>query len=450
MDIEEARRQLQIAEDAINAAQAALEEVPPEPPSGIVIKPGDDIQHIIDNAQPGDVLKFTPGVEYITGQLYLGGKSITLTVDGELPNRRISPFDELPILKSGGPFCTIDGTNALGLNIVGLHFDARDNGEGDVIILEGASNVIMDRIRIHGSDANGCKRGVRGNGSGISLYRSHLDNIWKFQQDSQCFCAWNGAGPFNIVDNYLEGASENVLFGGADNASEEMIPSDILIENNDFTKREAWRGVPNKYSVKNLIELKMAKHVVIKNNRFSKCWTDAQAGFAILFKSMNQDGGNPWAITKDVTFESNTLSDSENGINLLGYDPYHPSQQTTGLIFLHNVIETGGIALQLLGDLGDVHIERNTFSNGYTFMVLDADPGKKAVEKLTLIGTIGNHNQYGVKGSGTAVGQPSLDAWVGELNWADNVLNGYVGKGNYPPTTYNSIGDVPPGVEVGA
>lgn len=451
MDVNEARKQLQIAEDAINKAQAALDEVPPEPPSGIVIKPGDDIQSIIDSSQPGDVLKFTPGVEYITGQLYLGGKSITLTVDGELPNRRISPFDSLPILKSGGPFCTIDGTNAQGLNIIGLHFEARDNGEGDVIILEGASDVIMDRIRIHGSDANGCKRGVRGNGSGITLSRSHLDNIWKFQQDSQCFCAWNGAGPFNIIDNFLEAASENILFGGADNASEAMIPSNILIENNDFTKRDAWRNTPNYYSVKNLFELKMAKHVVVKNNRFSKNWTDAQAGWAIVLKSANQDGGNPWAQTSDVIFEDNQLSETEHGINILGWDGV--AKQTTDLVFLHNTFNMSGTGIQIGAHAGNIHIERNTFENGGTFMSLynDNDPNGLAADKLIVIGTVGNHNEYGVKGGGMASGNPSLDHYIGQLSWADNVLNGYLNvTSNYPPTTYNSMADVPAGIEVGA
>lgn len=447
INIEFIREQLQIAEDAINKAQNAL---PPPPPSGIVIKPGDDIQSIIDSADPGDVLEFIPGETYITGQLYLSSKPITLKSQDDLPSRRINLTDELPILKSGGPFCTIDGSNASELIIMGLHFDARDSGEGDVIILENANSVIMDRIRIRGNSVNGCKRGIRGNGTNITLQRSYLENIWKFQQDSQCFCAWNGAGPFNILDNYLEGAAENILFGGADNQSEANIPSNILIENNDITKRAEWKGVPNKYSVKNLFELKMAKHVVVRGNRFSKCWTDAQAGFAIVLKSANQDGSNPWAVTKDVVFEYNSIKETENGINMLGYDPYNSSQQTTGLVFLHNTIECSGIALQLLGQLGTCYIERDTFKNGYTFMVLDAAEGKKAVDKLTLIGTEGNHNQYGVKGSGSASGNPSLTKWVGELVWQNNVLNDYVGKGSYPPTTYNSMADVPSGIDVGA
>jgi hypothetical protein len=45
--------------------------------------------------------------------------------------------------------------------------------------------------------------------------RSHLAGIWRSGQDSQAFAAWDGAGPYTITDNYLEAASETVMFGGA-------------------------------------------------------------------------------------------------------------------------------------------------------------------------------------------------------------------------------------------
>jgi hypothetical protein len=74
------------------------------------------------------------------------------------------------------------------------------------------------------------------------------------------------AGPYTITDNYLEAASENVMFGGADSASADRVPADILIDGNLFSKRLEWKPIaPAKTSgkvVKNLLELKAAKRVV--------------------------------------------------------------------------------------------------------------------------------------------------------------------------------------------
>ena len=42
--------------------------------------------------------------------------------------------------------------------------------------------------------------------------------------------------PFKIVNNYLEGAGENVMFGGADPRIKNLVPSDIEIRRNHFFK----------------------------------------------------------------------------------------------------------------------------------------------------------------------------------------------------------------------
>ena len=36
-----------------------------------------------------------------------------------------------------------------------------------------------------------------------------------------------GTGPYNIINNHLEGASENVMFGGADPDISNLVPADI-------------------------------------------------------------------------------------------------------------------------------------------------------------------------------------------------------------------------------
>src|SRR4029078_7581388 len=115
------------------------------------------------------------------------------------------------------------------------------NGQGDVIVLQDSTNIYLDRILIV-AGANGQKGEVRDNGTQITLTRSYISNIWRIGEDSQAFCAWDGAGPYTITNNFLEAASENVMFGGADSLSADRVPSDILIEGNNFTKRLEWKG----------------------------------------------------------------------------------------------------------------------------------------------------------------------------------------------------------------
>ncbi len=45
---------------------------------------------------------------------------------------------------------------------------------------------------------------------------SYISNIHVVGQDSQAIAGWNTPGPLKINDNYLEGAAENVMFGGND------------------------------------------------------------------------------------------------------------------------------------------------------------------------------------------------------------------------------------------
>jgi hypothetical protein len=52
----------------------------------------------------------------------------------------------------------------------------------------------------------------------------------------------NGTGPFRIINNYIEAAGENVMFGGSWPATTGLIPSDIEISGNHILKNTAWRN----------------------------------------------------------------------------------------------------------------------------------------------------------------------------------------------------------------
>jgi len=412
------------------------------------ITAGADLQAALNAAHPGDVLVLQAGARYV-GPFTLPpnptGPPITIRSSAVLPERRIGPQDAalLPTLASPVAWAILDGTGASNWRLDGIAFEPVVDGTGEVILLQDSTNIYMDRLLIVGG-VNGQKRGIRGNGQQITVTRSYIANIARASQDSQAFCAWDGAGPYTLTNNYLEAASENVMFGGADSKAPDRVPSDILVEGNNFTKRLEWKGAG--LVVKNLFELKVGRRITIRGNVFERNWTDGQTGFGILMKTVDQGGTAPWSALEDVLFEQNVVRDTENGFNILGNDYAQPSGRTTRITIRNNLLVTPGVAFQLGGEIGDLAIDHNTIDQGYTLMSVykgtvwnagaaAARPGTYAVEHLTYTNNLARHNTYGVKGQGTAVGTPSLTAHTVSYAWTNNVLAGGAGF-PYPSITW--------------
>jgi hypothetical protein len=409
---------------------------------------GADLQLVLNAARPGDVLVLQPGARYI-GPFKLppnlAGPTITIRSAAILPERRIGPQDIalLPTLAAAVASPIVDGVGAANWRLDGIALESVLDGTGEVILLQDSTNIYLDRLLIVGG-VNGQKRGIRGNGQRITLTRSYIANIARASQDSQAFCAWDGAGPYTLTNNYLEAASENVMIGGADSQSPDRVPSDILVEGNSFSKRLEWKGAG--LVVKNLFELKVGRRITIRGNVFERNWTDAQTGYGILMKVVDQGGTAPWSVLEDVLFEQNVVRDVENGFNILGNDYAAPSGRATRITIKNNLLVTSGTAFQIGGEVGDLAIDHNTVDQGYTLMSLykgtvwsagaaAARPGTFAVEHLTYTNNLARHNTYGVKGQGTAVGTPSLTAFTVSYAWTNNVLAGGAGF-PYPSITW--------------
>ena len=103
-------------------------------------------------------------------------------------------------------------------------------------------DITLDRVYIHGDRYKGQKRGVTLNGRRLSVLNSFISDIKAVNADSQAIAGYNGAGPFTIENNYLEAAGENVMFGGADPAVTDLVPSDIVLRRNHLYKPLAWRS----------------------------------------------------------------------------------------------------------------------------------------------------------------------------------------------------------------
>ena len=209
-------------------------------------------------------------------------------------------------------------------------------------------HVIVERCLIRGDPRRGARRGVALNGAHAAVIDSYIADIKEVGADSQAIAGWNGPGPLKIANNYLEGAGENVMFGGADPSIRDLVPSDIEILRNHMAKPLAWKpGDPayagTAWTVKNIFELKNARRVRVDGNLLEHSWVQAQIGFAVLLTVRNQDGRAPWAVVEDVTFVNNVIRGATSGVNIHGRDNTHPSQPTRRIVIRNNLfVDIGG------------------------------------------------------------------------------------------------------------
>jgi len=102
--------------------------------------------------------------------------------------------------------------------------------------------IVLDRVYVHGHSAKGQKRCIALNGASLEVLNSFVSACAAVEIDAQAIAGFNGPGPFTIHNNYLEGSTENILFGGADPRISNLIPSDIEITRNVFTKPVSWQN----------------------------------------------------------------------------------------------------------------------------------------------------------------------------------------------------------------
>jgi hypothetical protein len=316
------------------------------------------------------------------------------------------------------------------------------------------SDVVIDRCYLHGHDVGSVRRGVAMNGARLAVVESYLENFHDANGDSQAIAGWNGPGPFKIVNNFLEAAGENVMFGGADPAIPDLVPADIEIRRNLMTKRLSWRTA--QVPVKNAFELKNARRVTVDGNIFENVWRSGQDGTAIVLKSVNQDGRCPWCVTEYVTFSNNIVRDAANGVMInaaeVGARGLRQPQQANH-IRLRNVLfqniggpdwPGGGKLLRIMGGVSDVavtHLTSGSNPNG----ILDPRDPSDVNPRLLFQHNIVERKLYGI-GTGADEGVATLARNFAPFTYRDNLLVNTSGgtsqaisddnlKGRYPTTT---------------
>jgi len=414
----------------------------------IDVPPGADLQAALDSARPGDTVALQPGATYI-GTFTLGVKdgASYVTVRSALPDAqlpatgtRMTPSlaaNLARLVSPNGDAAIRTAPGAHHWRLFALEVRGASGGGGDLIRLGDGSDqqrsfgdvphdLVIDRCYIHGSPGVSQKRGVALNSASTSVLNSWISDIKASGQDSQAIAGWNGPGPFSIRNNYLEAAGENFMTGGADPAIDGLVPTGITFRDNWVRKPVEWRG--STWQVKNLLELKNARGVVIEHNLFENNWEAAQPGFAILFTPRNQDGNAPWTAVQDVTFRSNVVRHVAAAINILGHDSPYPSQQTREVTIAGNLVYDvnpqgwgGNGAFLMIGDEpAGVTVEHNTVLQSGNIVIVYSGP----VNRFVFRNNLALHNDYGIKGDSHGVGNDSISAYFPGAAITGNVIAG--------------------------
>ena len=423
--------------------------------SGVIkVSPSQNLQSIIDRSRPGDVIELEAGKVY-KGPLTLPNKdgdsflTIRSSRAAELPeNVRVGPSQSamFAILQSAEPgepaIKTAPGSHHY--RIIGLDistagpkqvvYDLVRIGDPKQTAADIPHHFVIDRSYIHGHPAQDVQRGVATNGAEITISNSYISEIHGRGFEAQAICGWNGPGPFRIINNYLEGAGENIMFGGADPSIPNLLPTDIEIRGNHLFKPLSWKKSDPSYGgihwgVKNLLEIKMGRNVVIDGNILENCWGDAQIGYAVLFTVRNQNGKAPWATIENLTFTNNIVKNSEQGFQLLGRDSPNRSERANGLVISNNLFVDIANRFLTMSGYPNVTMTHNTHFQGGNIMSLyeEPSPGFVYTDNITNRGEKG----YGIFGDGVGEGNAALARYAPGSTIRNNVIIGASGN-NYP------------------
>jgi hypothetical protein len=432
-----------------------LDTTPPTQTGKTISVPaGGSLQAALNSANPGDTIELAAGATF-TGNFVLPQKSgsgwvwIRTSAYGSLPSSgtRVAPSNANLMAKIISPNVTAAitfDTSASFYRLSGLEITttySTTSGEQYGLVMMGTSangvtatslsqlptDVVFDRCYIHGNPTGNIRRGISMNSARTALIDSYISDIHEINTDTQAVAAWNGPGPFAIINNYLEAASENMMFGGGDPSIANLVPSDIEIRGNLISKPLSWNSGDPSYAgiawtVKNLIELKNAQRLLIDGNVFERIWPAGQEGYAIVLTPRNQQGTAPWSTVQDVTFTNNVVRYAANGVNMLGQDSPNISQRQDRVRIANNLfhhVDTNW--LQLLGGVNDVTVQHNTSLQGSSIISADGSPANQG---FVFVDNITPNNAYGVYGTNLGAGNAPLGYYFPGAIFTNNAIAG--------------------------
>jgi hypothetical protein len=476
-------------------------ESTPSPGKVISLSARQDVSAALQTAACGDTISLQAGATY--APFVLPPKNCdaahwvtirTSAADSQLPpeGARITPCfagiaslpgrpkfdctsanDVLPRieLKNGAGAITVAG-GANHYRLIGLEI-TRTPGTGLTYALirfeDGLHDIIIDRCWIHGTPLDETVRGIYLGGSSyvavIDSYFSdfHCIAVTGACTDAQAINGGNSTvpmGAYKIVNNYLEGAAENLMFGGG---SGSQIPADIEIRRNYMFKPLPWMPgrsdfIGQKFIVKNLFELKNAERVLVEGNVMENSWGGyTQVGYGILLTPRGT-----WAAVQDVTIRYNLIRHTGSGMQLAATKADDGDSMAAQRWSIHDdLLEDidpsayygDGVVFQIssgfkknvpLNQLSIDHITVATKAAVKSLMIVGVEPANPRLPfDITFTNSIVPAGRYSVWSTGVGncpkSGQPSVtfeNCWS-SFKVRDNVIIAYPGdQGSWPKENF--------------
>jgi hypothetical protein len=447
-----------MAEVAIKAAEVAAAAAAARSTS-IFAPDTASFRSAIQNAQPGDVITLQAGAVY-SGNFVLPKKAgdgwITITTS-ELAAlagvKRVGPEHTklLPKIIAPPGFAGISvASGAHHYRIIGVEITGRPDvyaaqlvqvgTDGDTTEAQLAHSIDFDKLFVHGDPVSGAKRGFQLNGRKISVTNSTVLDIKSNWQETQAVSWWNTTGEIRIANNRLEAAGMAILSGGAEPVLRGVTPTNIIIENNVLSRPLAWRA--QKLMVKNLLELKTGRDVMIRGNIIENAWASSQVGYAINLKAGAENVITP-AVTRHVVLENNTIRNAAGGIIIGGSNSVGGklSDVTIRNNLFDNLGPAWGSTLNLftVGRVENLRIEYNTATASVTPNAVLYGSGIAPSLGLVFRSNIFPIGTFGVKASSMGEGTSTFAKEFIGADFSTNVLFGDTAatrRAKYPHNNY--------------
>jgi len=380
-------------------------------PTGSVIPvpAGGDFQAALNAATPGTTLVLQAGATYTgnftlpanpgPGWIYIQSSALASMPGGT----RVTPAQAVlmpKIVTPNGSSAISSGGGSQKYRLAGLEITGTltntSSLQNNLVMLGGQSNhdFVLDRSFIHGQTFGNYKRGVEIEATRVAVVDSWIDDIHVDQDDTQGIIVWNGAGPLKIVNNTIRAGGENIILG----PSNGTVVADVEIRGNLLEKPYSWRvGDPTfagqHWTIKNLLELKNARRVLIDGNVLQNCWVDWNAAFgaqgasSLVLTTRNQWGTCNCPV-EDVTITNNINRHLGRGIGIanLGGSAMQRILVRDNLWYDISAAVNDGIAFMVYSS-SDIAVDHNTvFQDGIAIYDTPAPVNFSFTNNLTLLG----------------------------------------------------------------
>lgn len=344
--------------------------------SGAGNRTGCGLQYAIDNCAQGDIIVLTSGATYtyqvtlrehaatpayiyiIASNFYnntpVGGTSIP-AAGTRITNdpTELTNFAKLRVNLVNTEAVLAD-LRAHHYRFVGIDFVAPDLTNYGLVSLTTTAirdldlphHIGFDRCHLSGSDNLDVYsiRGIVGNANFLLVTGCWAEKFHGLAgSDSQALWVNAARGPFRVTNNFMSASGENVLFGGSDNGFYKLNPSDAYFNGNFWWKDTAWAQGYIKFNVKNSIEFKMGRRILVDGDIVENNWVQSQFGSTFLANLHNQSGGNPWLYLNDLHFKNVRAMAIQRGLEQLMQDYSFNSNRSQRFAFTNSLLEIGGI-----------------------------------------------------------------------------------------------------------